>query len=64
MTWCAKWRVLSGAEAKLTQDGEDWAADKSEAALIAHVKGRVDHYLDPETAARMDEDFAHLAKLL
>jgi thiamine kinase-like enzyme len=64
MTWCAKWRVLSGAEAKATQDGEDWAADKSEAALIAHVQGRVDHYLDPEAAARMDEDFAHLAKLL
>jgi len=64
MTWCAKWRVLSGAEAQATQDGEDWAADKSEAALIAHVRGRVDHYLDPGTAARMDEDFAHLAKLL
>jgi len=64
MTWCAKWRVLSEAEAKATRDGEDWAAAKSEAALIAHVKGRVDHYLDPETAARMDEDFAHLAKLL
>ncbi|MGX0875882.1 hypothetical protein ACSSV4_000554 [Roseovarius sp. MBR-154] len=64
MTWCAKWRVLSGAEAKATQDGEDWAAGKSEAALIAHVKGRVDHYLDPETAARMDDGFARLADLL
>jgi thiamine kinase-like enzyme len=64
MTWCAKWRVLSGAEAKATQDGEDLAADKSEAALIAHVRGRVDHYLDPEMAARMDEGFAHLAGLL
>ena len=64
MTWCAKWRVLSEAEAKATQDGEDWAADKSEAALIAHVKGRVDHYLDPETAVRMDDGFAHLARLL
>jgi len=64
MTWCAKWRVLSGAEAKATQDGEDWAAGKSEAALIAHVKGRVDHYLDPETAARMDQDFARLGDIL
>ena len=64
MTWCAKWRVLSGAEAKATQDGEDWAAGKSEAALIAHVRGRVDHYLYPETAALMDDGFARLADLL
>jgi len=64
MTWCAKWRVLSEAGSETNQDGEDWAADKSEAALIAHVRGRVDHYLDQETAARMDEDFAHLTDIL
>jgi thiamine kinase-like enzyme len=64
MTWCAKWRVLSGGEAKATQDGEDWAAGKSEAALIAHVRGRVDHYLDPETAERLDSDFGLLAATL
>lgn len=64
MTWCAKWRVLSEAEAKATQDGEDWAAGKSEAALIAHVKGRVDHYLDPETAGRLDSEFGLLADTL
>tara|TARA_R110000744_G_scaffold171490_1_gene290002 strand:- start:28 stop:1047 length:1020 start_codon:yes stop_codon:yes gene_type:complete len=49
MTWCAKWRSLSDQDVKMTQDGEDWSARKSEAALIAHVKGRVDHYLAPET---------------
>jgi thiamine kinase-like enzyme len=64
MTWCAKWRALSGAEAKATQDGEDWAAAKSEAALIAHVRGRVDHYLDPETAERLDSEFGLLADTL
>jgi thiamine kinase-like enzyme len=64
MTWCAKWRALSGRDAQTGGDGEDWAADKSEAALIAHVRNRVDHYLDPETAAAMDEDFARLADLL
>jgi len=64
MTWCAKWRALSGRDAQTGGDGEDWAVDKSEAALIAHVKDRVDHYLDPETAAAMDEDFARLADLL
>ena len=64
MTWCAKWRVLSAAEAKTTQTGEDWAADNSEAALIAHVRGRVDHYLAPETAARLDKEFGVLADLI
>lgn len=64
MTWCAKWRVLSGREAKTSQDGEDWAAGKSEADLIAHVRGRVDHYLDPRTAERLDSEFDLLADRL
>ena len=64
MTWCAKWRVLSEAQAKAGTSGEDWAADNSEAALVAHVKGRVDHYLDPETAAHIDMEFGLLADLL
>ena len=64
MTWCAKWRVLSDADAQAGQDGEDWASDKSEAALIAHVRTRVDHYLDPETAARIDREFGLLADLV
>ena len=64
MTWCAKWRVLSGAETKADTSGEDWAADNSEAALVAHVRGRVDHYLDPETAAQLDKEFGLLADLL
>lgn len=64
MTWCAKWRVLSGAGAKPGSDGEDWAADNSAAALITHVRGRVDHYLDPETAARLDSEFGLLADIL
>jgi thiamine kinase-like enzyme len=64
MTWCAKWRVLSGAAAQDGRDGEDWASENSEAALIAHVRGRVDHYLDPATASRIDRDFGRLAELM
>ena len=64
MTWCAKWRVLSDARAQDGQDGEDWAAENSEAALIAHVRGRVDHYLDPATAAHIDAEFGLLAELM
>jgi len=64
MTWCAKWRVLSGERAKSEPKGEDWAADNSEATLIEHVRGRVDHYLDSDTADHIDKEFSVLADLL
>ncbi|MFP7833367.1 phosphotransferase [Marisediminicola sp. LYQ134] len=47
VTWCAKWRVLSSASAASTPDGEDWSAANSDPAVTSHVRGRVDHYLDP-----------------
>jgi thiamine kinase-like enzyme len=62
VTWCAKWRVLSGAAACRPLDpdasAEDWSEDKSEAALIAHVRDRVDHYLEPSVIARVRRDWA------
>lgn len=64
MTWCAKWRVLSGQTARPDAQGEDWAASNSEAALVAHVRNRVDHYLDSQTAAHIDKEFGLLADLL
>lgn len=64
MTWCAKWRVLSQRRPNMAATGEDWAADNSEAALIAHVQNRVDHYLDSRTAAHIDKDFGLLTDLL
>lgn len=64
MTWCAKWRVLSRRAARVGGDGEDWSAARSDAALVTHVRGRVDHYLAPDTVARMQQDFAELARLL
>ena len=45
ITWCAKWRVASGAASPARSSGEDWSTHLSEPALIAHVRGRVDHYL-------------------
>ncbi|MFT3957151.1 MAG: phosphotransferase [Piscinibacter sp.] len=53
ITWCAKWRVLSSHEARGGGDGEDWSDGNSEAALVAHVRGRVDHYLSPQGVARV-----------
>ncbi|MEM6488305.1 MAG: phosphotransferase [Pseudomonadota bacterium] len=64
MTWCAKWRVLSGTPAQTVATGEDWSADRSEAALVAHVRGRVDHYLAPETAMRLAAEFEALDRAL
>lgn len=60
VTWCAKWRALSGAEAKRKADGEDWSAAKSEARLIEHVRGRVDCYLSAEIVARVSDEIAAL----
>lgn len=55
ITWCAKWRVLSDKPprqlANTQGSAEDWSAARSEQALIAHVKDRVDHYLDGGTIA-------------
>lgn len=45
ITWCAKWRVLSGGSARAGADGEDWSSERSEQALVVHVRDRVDHYL-------------------
>lgn len=65
LTWCAKWRVLSVRPAVPprartatappersqpdTAPGEDWSAEHSADALVAHVRERVDHYLDART---------------
>lgn len=51
VTWCAKWRALSDAAPRQAAAGEDWSAARSDAALIAHVRGRVDEYLSPRGVA-------------
>jgi hypothetical protein len=45
VTWCAKWRVLSPRAEHAGADGEDWSAEHSSDALMAHVRERVDCYL-------------------
>jgi len=61
LTWCAKWRVLSARAARHDGRGEDWSAEASGAALVAHVRDRVDHYLEPATARRVDDGLRALA---
>jgi len=57
ITWCVKWSVLhrrAGLAGKHDAAAtEDWSAENSEPALIAHVAGRVADYLSPATLRRM-----------
>jgi aminoglycoside phosphotransferase (APT) family kinase protein len=57
ITWCVKWSVLhrrAGLAGKHDAAAtEDWSAENSDPALIAHVAGRVADYLSPATLARM-----------
>jgi len=57
ISWCVKWSVL---QRRAGQPGkhdaastEDWSAENSDPALIAHVAGRVTDYLSPGTLRRM-----------
>ncbi|HEX5737491.1 MAG TPA: hypothetical protein VFY22_03195 [Hydrogenophaga sp.] len=57
VTWCAKWRVLSGQARAVGADGEDWSVERSEAALVAHVRNRVDHYLSAAVVQQVLGEF-------
>ncbi|WP_439519918.1 phosphotransferase [Hydrogenophaga sp.] len=63
VSWCAKWRASSGAAPRHRPDGEDWSSGHSEAALVAHVQERVDHYLSPAAVSRVRDEFAALEHL-
>ena len=60
ITWCAKWRVLSSQTAQANPHGEDWSQERSDAALVAHVRDRVDHYLSSAVVALVLTEFAQL----
>lgn len=51
LSWCAKWLTLSQRAPGASADGEDWSADHSDPALIAHVRERVMHYLSADGVA-------------
>jgi hypothetical protein len=51
LTWCAKWRVLSGQQTQGLPLGEDWSQANSDVALVTHVRERVDHYLSEALVA-------------
>ena len=64
VTWCAKWRVLSERPAEAGGDGEDWSGANSNAALVAHVRGRVECYLSADIVDRVVAELIALEGLL
>ncbi|WP_282038520.1 phosphotransferase family protein [Halomonas alimentaria] len=64
LTWCAKWRARQVLARDPRARGEDWSAELSEAALIAHVRDRVDHYLSLDTLDHVRREFDALAHVL
>ena len=64
ISWCVKWRAVSGRPATQSADGEDWAGEKSDAALLAHVRERVVHYLSPAVVSQVLEEFDALERAL
>lgn len=64
LTWCCMWRVRSRLPAAAPEAGEDWSASRSDPALVAHVRERVDHYLSPEAMAFQRDEWAELARHL
>ncbi len=62
VTWCAKWRVLSGRATGVTADGEDWSAQRSAQHLVDHVRDRVDHYLSLDGVDCVQVEFEALAR--
>ncbi|WP_163558708.1 aminoglycoside phosphotransferase family protein [Halomonas sp. NO4] len=64
LTWCAKWRASHGRAQDTEAQGEDWSAELSDAALIAHVRDRVDHYLSLPAIKHVQREFDALATTL
>jgi hypothetical protein len=64
ITWCCKWRAVSGRPPQSPAQGEDWSAAHSDAELVAHVRDRVDHYLSDAVIARVLQELRALPALL
>lgn len=64
VTWCAKWLTESVKPKNIDGvGGQDWSQANSEAALIRHVRSRVDDYLAISTIHRVLAEFNELDRL-
>ncbi|MGM0856648.1 MAG: aminoglycoside phosphotransferase family protein [Pseudomonadota bacterium] len=64
LTWCAKWRAQHLRAKDAGQRGEDWSAELTDPAVIAHVRDRVDHYLSPSIIDRVQDELQRLCATL
>jgi hypothetical protein len=64
VTWCAKWRVLSLGATDALARGEDWSGARSEAALVQHVRDRVEHYLSEAVVRHVLGEFDALEEAM
>lgn len=60
LTWCTKWRASHHRARDEHVLGEDWSAELSDDALIAHVRDRVDHYLSLPAITHVQDEFRTL----
>ena len=64
VTWCAKW-LTESVKPKNTSGGggQDWSQANSDAALIRHVRARVDDYLAISTINQVQAEFTELERV-
>jgi len=60
ITWCAKWRVSSPRPPLAPSASSDWSQHHSAAALVEHVRDRVNDYLSPGGVHRVINELVEL----
>ncbi|SDN47818.1 aminoglycoside phosphotransferase family protein [Vreelandella arcis] len=64
LTWCAKWRAQHLHAKDAERRGEDWSAELTDPAVIAHVRDRVEHYLSPSIIDHVQDELQRLRATL
>jgi len=60
LTWCAKWRAQHLQSTDTEHRGQDWSAELTDAAVIDHVRDRVEHYLSLPIIEQVHNELLHL----
>ncbi|MDP3534799.1 MAG: aminoglycoside phosphotransferase family protein [Halomonas sp.] len=60
LTWCAKWRAQHLHTQDTEHRGQDWSAELTDAAVIEHVRDRVEHYLSLPIIEQVHNELLHL----
>ncbi len=60
LTWCAKWRAQHLQSTDTEHRGQDWSAELTDAAVIEHVRDRVEHYLSLPIIEHVHNELLHL----